>query len=196
MAAAEKFQRVLQSGGKGSKGRQPAFPEHPLSPRLQPCCWGDRSLPWPAKGSPSISPGEAGGSCSFADKAVAGRVSAKLVVVVGQDLALVLCGAMCLAWLRPDPHDLPSPVCVLSLATGSPCVPPPERSLPIAVDKPHLCVRLPRWCHHPGLSHAPHLCLLLHWDADGYGQMAVLKLKDLLTFSDQFLDSVKVWWCF
>ena len=97
MAAAEKFQRVLQSGGKGPKGRKPApkswFPKAPPEPTALPL----QGLLSPAKGSPSISPGEAGGSCSFADKAVAGHISAKLVVVVGQDLALVLSGAMCLA---------------------------------------------------------------------------------------------------
>jgi len=33
----EKFQRVLRRGGKGLKGRTPAFPAHPWSPRSPPC---------------------------------------------------------------------------------------------------------------------------------------------------------------
>lgn len=97
MAAAEKLQRVLRSGGEGPKGRKPAFPKHPRARAYSPASAGTVLPPLPAKGSPAISPGEASGSCSFADKAVSSHVSAKFVVVVGQELALVLCGAMCLA---------------------------------------------------------------------------------------------------
>lgn len=80
---------------------------------------------------------------------------------------------------------------VPSLAPGSPCVPRPEPGLQIAVDKPQLCVQSTLAC-----PTCRYLCLVLRWDADGYGQRAVLKLKGLLIFSDQFLDSAKVWWCF
>lgn len=56
----------------------------------QPGLCGDHPLPWPVKGGPSISPNKASGSRSFANEAVGGHVSAGLVVVVGQDLALAL----------------------------------------------------------------------------------------------------------
>lgn len=72
MAAVEKSQCVLKSRDRGLKGWKPSF-----------------LLLWPAN-----LPGEAGGSCGFAGKALAGPVSAKLLGLVGQDLALVLCGAV------------------------------------------------------------------------------------------------------
>lgn len=43
---------------------------------------------------PANLPGEAGGSCGSSGKALAGPISAKLLGLVGQDLALVLCGAV------------------------------------------------------------------------------------------------------
>lgn len=47
MAAVEKFQHVLQGGGKGPKGRTPAFPKHHrVLPQVPGLCT-DRSLLWP-----------------------------------------------------------------------------------------------------------------------------------------------------
>lgn len=47
MAVVEKFQHVLQSGGKGPKGRTPAFPKHHRVLPQGPGLCTDRSLLWP-----------------------------------------------------------------------------------------------------------------------------------------------------